>query len=179
MLKIGVVGCGLQAATIAGYMGVYNDDYEVSVVVDIDFENARSRMAQKQVRIAEDCRFSTLTKVCYHDGKKTSSSHHAWFAVNYDLFSIDNGAYPYMSTVNGLGEEVTLTYPDGMISWLSQFTSDYDGTPSEGTGNIDARIGLIDTLIKLFAKMQHMNVVNVLFLLEEVAVNGWNRFARN
>ena len=57
MLKIGVVGCGLQAATIAGYMGVYNDDYEVSVVVDIDFENARSRMAQKQVRIAEDCRF--------------------------------------------------------------------------------------------------------------------------
>ncbi len=86
--------------------------------------------------VAEDCRLSTLTKVCYHDGKKTSSSHHAWFAVNYDMFSIENGAYPYMTTVNGLGEEVTLTYPDGMISWLSSHTSDYDGIPIEGMGKI-------------------------------------------
>lgn len=86
--------------------------------------------------VAEDCRLSTLTKVCYHDGKKTSSSHHAWFAVNYDMFSLENGAYPNMTTVNGLGEEVTLTYPDGMISWLSSHTSDYDGVPIKGTGNI-------------------------------------------
>lgn len=86
--------------------------------------------------VAEDCRFSTLTKVCYHDGKKTSSSHHAWFAVNYDMFSIENKDYPYMTTVNGLGEEITLTYPDGMISWLSSHTSEYDGTPIEGTGKI-------------------------------------------
>ncbi len=90
----------------------------------------------KSSNVAEDCRFSTLTKVCYHDGQKTSSSHHAWFAVNYDMFSSENGAYPYMSTVNGLGEQVTLTYPDGMISWLSSHTSDYDGVPIEGTGNI-------------------------------------------
>lgn len=84
----------------------------------------------------EDCRFSTLTKVCYEDGTKTSSSHHAWFAVNHDLFSAENGAYPHMTTVNGLGEEITLSYPDGMISWLTSHTSDYDGTPIEGTGNI-------------------------------------------
>lgn len=84
----------------------------------------------------EECRFSTLTKVCYEDGKKTGSSHHAWFAVNHDLFSAENGAYPHMTTVNGLGEEITLTYPDGMISWLSSHTSDYDGTVIEGTGNI-------------------------------------------
>lgn len=85
---------------------------------------------------AEECRFSTLTKVCYEDGTKTGSSHHAWFAVNHDLFSAENGAYPYMTTVNGLGETVTLTYPNGMISWLTSHTSDYDGTPIEGTGNI-------------------------------------------
>lgn len=86
--------------------------------------------------VPEECRFSTLTKVCYEDGKKCGSSHHAWFAVNHDLFSAENGAYPYMSTVNGVGETVTLTYPDGMISWLVSQTSDYDGTPCEGTGNI-------------------------------------------
>lgn len=86
--------------------------------------------------VPEKCRFSTLTKVCYEDGKATSSSHHAWFAVNYDMFSIENKDYPYMTTVNGLGEEITLTYPNGMISWLSSHTSEYDGVPIEGTGNI-------------------------------------------
>lgn len=88
--------------------------------------------------VAEKCRFSTLTKVCYQDGSKTSSSHHAWFAVNYDMFSDSNADYHYMSTVNGLGDEVKLEYPNGMISWLSQQTSDYDGAPSTGTGNITA-----------------------------------------
>ncbi len=86
--------------------------------------------------VAEKCRFSTLTKVCYQDGTKTSSSHHAWFAVNYDMFTDENKDYHYMTTVNGLGEAVTLTYPDGMISWLSQQTSDYNGEASTGTGNI-------------------------------------------
>lgn len=97
--------------------------------------------------VAEDCRFSTLTKVCYEDGTKTASSHHAWYAVNHDMFSSENGDYPYMSTVNGVGEDVTLSYPDGMISWLSSHTSDYDGTPIEGKGNIkegDSTENLID-----------------------------------
>lgn len=89
--------------------------------------------------VAEDCRFSTLTKVCYANGKKTSSAHHAWFSVNYDMFTTENGDYHNMTTVNGLGESVTLTYPDGMISWLSQFTSDYDGTPIEGKGNLEGK----------------------------------------
>lgn len=86
--------------------------------------------------VAEDCRLSTLTKVCYEDGQATSSSHHAWFAVNHDMFTYLNGDYYHMTTVNGSGEKVTLTYPDGMISWLSSHTSDYDGTPCEGKGNL-------------------------------------------
>ena len=86
--------------------------------------------------VPADCRFSTLTKVCYEDGKKCGSSHHAWFAVNHDLFSAENADYPYMSTVNGVGEEVKLTYPNGMISWLTSHTSDFDGAAGEGTGNI-------------------------------------------
>lgn len=74
-----------------------------------------------------DCRLSTLLLVRYPSGNPTSSSHHSWFAVNYDMFGSDNGRYPFMSTINGLGEKVTLTYPDGMISWLSSYTSDYAG----------------------------------------------------
>lgn len=86
--------------------------------------------------VAEECRFSTITKVCYEDGKRTSSSHHVWFAVNHDMFTDKNGDYHYMNTVNGKGEEITLTYPDGMISWLCSHTSNYDGSAGSGTGNI-------------------------------------------
>ena len=74
-----------------------------------------------------DCRLSTLLLVRYPSGNPTSSSHHSWFAVNYDMFSSRNGNYPFMSTINGLGEKVKLTYPDGMISWLSSYTSEYAG----------------------------------------------------
>ena len=84
----------------------------------------------------EMCRFSTLSTVRYADGS-IAMSHYAWFAVSHDMFSDKNGDYPDMTTVNGLGENVILTYPDGMISWLSQFTSDFDGTPATDTGNID------------------------------------------
>ncbi len=84
----------------------------------------------------ENCRFSSLTKVCYATGEKTPSNHHAWFSVNYDMFTTENGDYHYMSTVDGNGEEVKLSYPDGMISWLSSFSSDYDGKPIDGMGNL-------------------------------------------
>ena len=93
------------------------------------------RIASKS-NVAEECRLSTLTKVCYEDGKGTSSSHHAWFAVNHDMFTYLNGDYYNMSTVNGVGDEVKLEYPNGMISWLTSHTSDYDGAPAKGTGNI-------------------------------------------
>ncbi len=86
-----------------------------------------------------DCRFSSLTFVKYPSGNPTSSSHHSWFAVNHDMFSSDNGKYPYMKTVDGLGNKVTLTYPDGMISWLSSFTSEYDGSVATDSGNIEAQ----------------------------------------
>lgn len=83
-----------------------------------------------------DCRLSTLLLVRYPSGNPTSSSHHSWFAVNHDMFSSKNGKYPFMQTVNGLGQKVTLTYPDGMISWLSAFTSNYDGTVATDNGNL-------------------------------------------
>ena len=90
----------------------------------------------EESNVAGECRFSSLAKVCYPDGSRTSSSHHAWFAVNYDLFSIENGDYPHMSTVDGNGNSVELEYPNGMIAWLSAHTSDYDGAPGNGKGNI-------------------------------------------
>lgn len=87
--------------------------------------------------VPQDCRFSSLKKVCFEDGKRTMSAHHAWYAVNHDMFSSENTDYPYMQTVNGLGEEVSLAYPDGMISWLCSHTSSYNGEASVGKGNLE------------------------------------------
>ncbi len=91
-----------------------------------------------QSSIPASCRFSSLAVTAYANGLPTSSAHHSWFAVNNDMFSNRNGDYPFMSTVDGSGKKVTLTYPEGMISWLSGFTSDYDGTPATDSGNAEA-----------------------------------------
>ncbi len=86
--------------------------------------------------VAADCRFSTLSTVRYATGEKTPSSHHAWFAVNYDMFTTENGDYHDMTTVDGNGNTVDLKYPDGMISWLASHTSDYDGAPRTDIGTL-------------------------------------------
>ena len=88
--------------------------------------------------IPENCRFSTLSKTVNPDGTKAPSGHHSWHSVNYDMFSSTDGDYPCLSTVDGNGNKVTLTYPDGMISWLSGMTSDYDGSPATDGGNSEA-----------------------------------------
>ena len=61
-----------------------------------------------------------------------------------------------MNTVNGLGDKVTLTYPDGMISWLSSYTSDYDGAVATDCGNIEAQQsgeGPFAVILDLFDKI--------------------------
>ena len=94
-----------------------------------------------QSNVAEICRLSTLKATCFPNGKRAYSAHLAWFSVNNDMFSSTNGAYPKMNTVNGNGDTVTLQYPDGMISWLSKFESNYDGSPAADKGNDEAYTG--------------------------------------
>lgn len=103
----------------------------------------------------EDLRFSSLEIVCYENGIPTISPHFAWFAVNHDMFSSKNGDYPFMTTVNGKGGYVNLTYPDGMISWLSGYESNFDGSAATDSGNdavkdegANLSLGLIFEILK-------------------------------
>ena len=101
-------------------------------------------------------RFSTMTVSSMPDGSPAPSGHESWQAVAHDMFSFECGDYPNMSTVDGNGNEVKLTYPDGMISWLSQFTSDFDGSAATDSGNIKPNWSgiCIDTFIRsLFGRM--------------------------
>lgn len=96
----------------------------------------RNILSQSNVRNL--CRLSSLSITARPNGLPVASAHFSWIAVNNDMFSSKNGDYPFMKTVDGIGEEVVLNYPDGMISWLSSFRSDYDGTPATDSGNAEA-----------------------------------------
>lgn len=91
-----------------------------------------------QSNIPDLCRLSSLSITANEKGIPLLSAHYSWIAVNHDMFSHKNGDYPFMATVDGNGNEVTLTYPYGMISWLSSFSSDYDGSSATDSGNTEA-----------------------------------------
>lgn len=105
--------------------------------------------------IAEHCRFSTLSTVCYPDGTLAPSAHYSWEAVTSDMFSSNNGDYPHMSTVTGTGEDVSLTYPNGMISWLTQFTSNYsiDDIDISDTGKNSKNLNVLEVIKFAFLRV--------------------------
>lgn len=55
MLKIGIAGCGLQAATIASYLDIFGDEYEVTTILDINEPGARARLQEKKVKLSANC----------------------------------------------------------------------------------------------------------------------------
>lgn len=101
----------------------------------------------------DNLRLSLLGTVKYPNGKKTPSNHHAWFAVTADMFTYENGDYYNMQTIDGNGNDVTLTYPEGMISWLSSFTSDYHGESMEPTGVFPEKEVMTFSFITMLAPM--------------------------
>ena len=104
---------------------------------------------------AESCRFSTLDGVREPDGSRAPNQHHSWIAVTNDMFSSSDGDYPNMTTVNGLGETVELTYPNGMISWLSEFSSEYsaEDTDISDTGSANRSLTLFQILKAVFMRI--------------------------
>lgn len=105
--------------------------------------------------LPEDCRLSSFGKVCYGNGKKTPSNHHVWFAVANNMFMDDGSDYVNMETFNAAGETIDLEYPDGMISWLCKYTSDYSGEELASTNlpeqnNQKAIMTVVNVLKALF-----------------------------
>ncbi|MCQ2479246.1 MAG: prolyl oligopeptidase family serine peptidase [Clostridia bacterium] len=75
----------------------------------------------------ENCRLSTFGKVYKPDGKRSSDNHHLASVITYDLHTLNDEPYPEMTTQNGLGEDVDLAVPEGLISWISSVHSDFTG----------------------------------------------------
>lgn len=94
----------------------------------------------------EDCRISIFGRVCYADGKYTPSNHHVWYPANNDFFTYENGDYYNMKTYDTEGNEIKLEYPNGLISWMSSYRSNYRGQDLEPTDSFSTeKEGLLDT----------------------------------
>ena len=85
----------------------------------------------------ENCRLSSFGEVTNPDGEASSDNHHLAKVITYDLFTLQNESYPNMEVVDGLGNEIELQYPDGLISWMSAIHSDYDGSEFNGSGTYE------------------------------------------
>lgn len=94
--------------------------------------------------VPQECRFSTLSKVCLPDGSRAPTEHYSWEAVTADMFSADNGSYPHMTTADGNGNDVILSYPEGMISWLMAHSSDY--SPKAEDNNAEALFNIFNII---------------------------------
>lgn len=102
--------------------------------------------------IPEDCRLSLFGRVRFPDGKWTTSNHHVWFAQANDMFMYDGSKYPDMKNTDANGDEFVLTYPNGLISWLCSYTSDYDGRVIENNNccerNNNGSSNVINSVLK-------------------------------
>lgn len=70
-------------------------------------------------------RMSTFDTIYYANGTVRTSdgkkdTHNTWDPVCHDLFMNDKTQFKDMTVVDGTGKEVKLTYPNGLISWLSE-----------------------------------------------------------
>ncbi len=112
----------------------------------------------EKTNVPGDCRITLFGRVKYPDGRNAPSNHHVWFALANDMFTYGGGEYPDAVTTDANGGTVVLASPDGVVSWLCRFTSDYggealepngtlDGNPDGGYGGADRILGTLFPLI--------------------------------
>ena len=90
----------------------------------------------KTTNVPEDCRLTLFGRVKYPDDQNTPSNHFVWFALANDLFTYEEGPYPKAVTTDANGNEITLASPDGVVSWLCRYTSDYAGEELAPNGTL-------------------------------------------
>ena len=81
-----------------------------------------------------DCRITIFETALKPDGSRPGTTHDTWYAATYDMFMYDNEPFTGSVTLDGNGDEVTLTYPKGLIDWLCHYTSSYGLSESERSG---------------------------------------------
>ena len=95
----------------------------------------------------EDCRWTVFDTALKPDGSRPGTTHDTWYAATYDMFMYDNSPFTGSVTYDGNGNEVTLVYPDGLISWLNRFSSGYS-IAANGPSN-----GVLGALYRVYTQL--------------------------
>ena len=101
-----------------------------------------------------DCRWTVMDTALMPDGSRTGTTHDTWYAATYDMFMENNGEFTGSTTYDGNGNVVKLTYPRGMISWLSGFSSSYHVEKGGSADNVFVRI--YKAIMAFFARLARM-----------------------
>lgn len=100
-----------------------NDNY-----VSLDYNTVVKpnwRYFSKHAKYPERSRFTTFSTFYHAEGVENSGDvHNTWDAVTYDMFMKSGEVYYASETVDANGNTVNLSFPNGVISWLSQQSLD-------------------------------------------------------
>ena len=103
----------------------------------------------------DKCRISTFDTIYNSDYSiKTADGkndiHNTWDAACHDLFMDDNKAQKGMIVKDGNGKYVTLTYPQGLIYWLSCQSRESEDEPGKRRTLLDILHGIIEIIKEAF-----------------------------
>lgn len=90
-----------------------------------------------------NCRLSTFGEVLNPDGSKGDSNHRLYTTIMYDLFTDDGSVYPNVTTTNGSGETVSISDSKGIISWMCNTHSSFEGNQTSG----DVDVSLFEAIL--------------------------------
>ena len=97
--------------------------------------NTLKDVAENKSRV----RFTAVSKAVTPSGAAVGTQHYMWRIFTNDMFMADGAQYAYSTTVDGTGATISFTYPNGIISWLSQQSKQHQGQ-SAGRQNIFQQI---------------------------------------
>ena len=89
-----------------------------------------------------NCRLSSFSQVLNPDGTQGDSNHRLYTTIMYDFFTVDGSVYPNVTTENGNGEIIEIKDQKGIISWMCNTHSSFNGTGSSD----DTTIGIFDSI---------------------------------
>lgn len=90
-----------------------------------------------------NCRLSTFGEVLNPDGTKGDSNHRLYTTIMYDLFTDDGSVYPNVTTKNGNDETITISDSKGIISWMCETHSSFEGNQTSA----DASVNFFESLL--------------------------------
>ncbi len=132
-----------------------NDDYSSLNPITV---NTNWQYLMSISNCKEKCRISTFDTIYNSDySVKTADGkndiHNTWDAACHDLF-MDNGApQKDMIVKDGTGKTVNLTYPKGLINWLSLQSRESDDSGNGRKTLLEILEGLLDIFVQAFVEL--------------------------